>query len=208
MKISRSSAEVILWRRANAFADAGDGLLKGSGRGLPGLHLRDLIDRVATENPGLISGFGGHAMAAGLSLARDSYPDFAGAFIAVTQAAGATELEPVLDTDGALEADDFQLPLAEALRGGGPWGQQFPEPLFDGEFDLLSQRIVGERHLKLSLAAPGLPDPIEAIAFSVDVDRWPDNAVRRVRLAYRLDVNEYRGRQSLQLVVEQLEALP
>ncbi len=190
-----------------AFADAGDGLLKGSGRGLPGLHLRDLIDRVATENPGLIAGFGGHAMAAGLSLSRESYPDFAAAFIAVTHAAGAAELEPVLDTDGALEANDFRLPLAEALRGGGPWGQQFPEPLFDGEFELLSQRIVGERHLKLSLAAPGLPDPIEAIAFSVDVDRWPDDAVRRVRLAYRLDVNEYRGRRSLQLVVEQLEAL-
>ncbi|MEM9316195.1 MAG: DHHA1 domain-containing protein, partial [Pseudomonadota bacterium] len=185
----------------------GDGLLKGSGRGLPGLHLRDLIDRVATEHPGLIAGFGGHAMAAGLSLARDSYPDFAAAFIAVTQAAGATELEAVLETDGSLEAEEFQLPLAEALRGGGPWGQQFPEPLFDGEFDVLSQRIVGERHLKLSLQGSGLSAPIDAIAFSVDTDRWPDDAVQRLRIAYRLDVNEYRGRRSLQLIVEQLEAL-
>ncbi|MEL7043721.1 MAG: single-stranded-DNA-specific exonuclease RecJ [Pseudomonadota bacterium] len=190
-----------------AFADAGDGLLKGSGRGLPGLHLRDLIDRVAAEHPGLIAGFGGHAMAAGLSLARESYPAFAAAFIAVTQAAGAAELEAVIETDGSLEAEEFQLALAEDLRVGGPWGQQFPEPLFDGEFEVLSQRIVGERHLKLSLQSPGLSAPVDAIAFSVDVDRWPDDAVQRVRIAYRLDVNEYRGRRALQLVVEQLEAL-
>jgi single-stranded-DNA-specific exonuclease len=188
-----------------AFADTGEGMLKGSGRGLAGLHLRDLLDRVATENPGLIERFGGHAMAAGLSLPRAHFDAFVEAFCAVTAVAGAAELEPVLETDGALEAADFDLAIAEALRRAGPWGQHFPEPLFDGEFEVLSQRLVGERHLKLSLAYPGVPQPLEAIAFSVDTQRWPDDSARRLSLAYRLDVNEYRGVRRLQLLVEQLE---
>jgi single-stranded-DNA-specific exonuclease len=188
-----------------AFADAGDGLLKGSGRGLKGLHLRDLIDRVATDSPGLVERFGGHAMAAGLSLRRGCFEAFARAFGEVTAAAGAEALEAVLETDGPLESGDFSLELAETLRRGGPWGQHFPEPLFEGDFAVRSQRIVGERHLKLLLEHPESGDVLDAIAFSVDTDRWPDPAVQRLRLAYRLDVNEYRGERRLQLVVEQLD---
>jgi single-stranded-DNA-specific exonuclease len=191
-------------RPAIAFADAGDGSLKGSGRGLPGLHLRDLIDRVATQHPGLVTRFGGHAMAAGLSLAARDFDAFAEAFTGVTAGAGAMELEPVLDTDGELDAASLDLATAELLRRAGPWGQHFPEPLFEGAFELLSQRLVGERHLKLSVRHPDVAAPIDAIAFSVDTERWPDPSVHRAYLAYRLDVNEFRGVRRLQLVVEQL----
>lgn len=190
-----------------AFADTGDGLLKGSGRGIAGLHLRDLLDGVATQNPGLISHFGGHAMAAGLSLPKANFERFAQAFCGVVEANGADLLEPAIDTDGPLAGDEMDLATAEALRRAGPWGQQFPEPLFEGEFALLSQRIVGERHLKMTLACDGVPGPLDAIAFSVDTERWPDPAVHKLRAAYRLDVNEFRGERKLQLLVTHMEAV-
>jgi len=111
-------------------------------------------------------------------------------------------------TDGALAAADLGLELAEVLRAGGPWGQGFPEPLFDGEFELVERRVVKERHLRLELAAPGGGAPLAAIAFGIaDTERDPRGA-RRVRAVYRLDVNEYRGRRSAQLVIEHIEALP
>lgn len=190
-----------------AFADAGDGLLKGSGRCIPGLHLRDLLARVDARHPGLISRFGGHAMAAGLTLPQRHVDRFRAAFAAATaeQAAGRS-LEPLCETDGELTSAEFCLDNAELLRQAGPWGQQFPEPLFDGEFALRAQRVVGERHLKMRLQPAGGPE-LDAIAFRVDTERWPDETVQRVRAAYRLDVNEWRGRRSLQLLVEQLEAL-
>jgi len=190
-----------------AFADAGDGSLKGSGRGVAGLHLRDLIDTVATGNPGLVSRFGGHAMAAGLSLDRSALESFRVAFTEAARAAGAADLEAVLETDGALAAEAMDLDTAQLLRESGPWGQHFPEPVFDGEFEILTQRIVGERHLKLVLRPSDGGEAIDGIAFSVDTERWPDPRVRRVKVAYRLDVNEYRGRRSAQLMVEQLSPL-
>ena len=104
-----------------------------------------------------------------------------------------------------LGADDFQLELAEALRYAGPWGQYFPEPLFDGRFELLNQRLVGEKHLKMVLRPPDSDLGIDAIAFNIDAAVWPDESVREVEIAYRLDVNEFRGRRSLQLIVEHLE---
>ena len=192
-----------------AFADAGDGELKGSGRGIEGLHLRDLLAIVDARNPGLMGRFGGHAMAAGLSLPVAHFDDFAAAFTAAT--AGQSQglvLEAVCETDGALEPQDFSLANAELLRDAGPWGQHFPEPLFDGEFELCAQRIVGEQHLKLRLRPVGAEQEVDAIAFRVDTERWPDPGVRRVRAAYRLDVNSWRGEQSLQLLVEQLDPLP
>jgi single-stranded-DNA-specific exonuclease len=188
-----------------AFAGTGDGELKGSGRGIPGLHLRDLLDTVATTHPGLISRFGGHAMAAGLSLQESEFDRFALAFTEVVERCGGI-FDAQLETDGELQPEEFELPVAEMLRQAGPWGQHFPEPLFDGSFDLLSQRIVGERHLKMVLALPGSARQLEAIAFGVDTQRWPDPGVRKVRLAYRLDVNEFRGERRLQLLVQQLEA--
>lgn len=188
-----------------AFAGTGDGELKGSGRCIPGLHLRDLLDTVAATYPGLISRFGGHAMAAGLSLQESEFDRFAQAFTEVVERCGGI-FDAQLETDGELQPDEFELRVAEMLRQAGPWGQHFPEPLFDGSFDLLSQRIVGERHLKMVLALPGSSRQLEAIAFGVDTQRWPDPTVRKVRLAYRLDVNEFRGERRLQLLVQQLEA--
>jgi single-stranded-DNA-specific exonuclease len=188
-----------------AFADAGDGTLKGSGRSVPGLHLRDLLDSVAATHPGLITRFGGHAMAAGLSLPAAHFDQFAAAVTAAAEKLEGVQQDPIIETDGELTAAEFALPLAEALRRAGPWGQLFPEPVFDGEFELLSQRLVGERHLKMLLRVPGESTPLDAIAFSVDLEQWPDAGVERVRLAYRLDVNQYRGERRLQLMVEQLE---
>jgi single-stranded-DNA-specific exonuclease len=191
-----------------AFADAGGGELKGSGRGIPGLHLRDILALVEARRPGLMGRFGGHAMAAGLSLRSECLDAFTEQFVAAVEAqADASCFEAVCETDGELAAQDLSLASAETLRFAGPWGQQFPEPRFDGEFALLEQRLVGERHLKMRLRATPGAEPLDAIAFGVDTERWPDPAVQRLRLVYRLDVNEWRGRRSLQLIVEQLEAL-
>jgi len=188
-----------------AFADVGNGALKGSGRGIPGLHLRDLLDTVATRNPGLISRFGGHAMAAGLSLATAHFDAFREAFTEVVAETDA-KLEAVVETDGLLDPEYYSLDVAELLRGSGPWGQHFPEPVFDGEFQVLSQRIVGEHHLKLNLACAGVLKPIDAIAFRVDTERWPDEHVERIHAVFRLEVNRYRGERRLQLLIEHLDA--
>lgn len=191
-----------------AFAEVGSGELKGSGRGIDGLHLRDLLALVDARHPGLLGRFGGHAMAAGLSLPSAHLAPFETAFLeAVEEQAAGQVLEALCETDGPLRPEEFSLENAELLRFAGPWGQHFPEPLFDGEFELLAQRLVGERHLKMRLCPADGGDEIDAIAFRVDTDRWPAPEVRRVRAAYRLDVNEWRGRRSLQLLVEQLEAL-
>jgi single-stranded-DNA-specific exonuclease len=194
-----------LHRPTIAFADAGDGELKGSARSIPGLHIRDALDAVATHHPGLLKKFGGHAMAAGLSLNRSDLDRFRAAFAAeVGRVLDSKALEAVIETDGSLQADEFELDTARQLRAAGPWGQHFPEPVFEGRFRVLSQRIVGERHLKLRLAADSLD--LDAIAFNVDIEHWPDPAVTHIRAAYRLDVNVWQGRESLQLVLEYIEA--
>jgi single-stranded-DNA-specific exonuclease len=192
------------------FADAGPDSdeLKGSARSIQGIHVRDVLDAVATRHPGLLHRFGGHAMAAGLTLRRAHYAAFAAAFVAEVERHGRDlDLEAVLESDGELAPSDFDLALAETLRHGGPWGQHFPEPLFDGRFRLVQQRLVAAKHLKLVLGLPGSREVLDAIAFNVDLERWPDEKAQWVRAAYRLDVNEFRGRRSLQLVIEQLEAL-
>ncbi|HEX4938447.1 MAG TPA: single-stranded-DNA-specific exonuclease RecJ, partial [Candidatus Kapabacteria bacterium] len=117
------------------------------------------------------------------------------------------DLTGVLHSDGELSQSDIDLPLARMLREAGPWGQGFPEPLFDGEFELLDQRIVGEKHLKLTLGFPASKRVIDAIAFNVDLEKWPNKKARRIYLAYKLDVNEFRGVQNPQLMVEHLEAV-
>jgi single-stranded-DNA-specific exonuclease len=195
-----------LHRPTIAFADGDPGQVKGSARSIPGIHIRDILDAVATRHPGLINKFGGHAMAAGLTLAADRYPDFASAFVEEVQRhAQDVHLQAVVESDGELQADQLDLDLATTLRFAGPWGQHFPEPTFDGRFQLLSQRLVGEKHLKMTLAAKGSDRCVDAIAFNVDLERWPDQAVQQVEIAYRLDVNEFRGQRSVQLVVEHLE---
>ncbi len=188
-----------------AFAEGEGSDIKGSARSIPGVHIRDVLDAIATRHPGLISKFGGHAMAAGLSLAREDFAAFSRAFIAeLERHADDLQLQAILDSDGALEEGDFNLDAATALRFGGPWGQHFPEPAFDGVFGIVQQRLVGEKHLKLVLALPGSGEIIDAIAFNVDLQQWPNDSIEQVDAVYRLDVNEFRGRKSVQLIVEQL----
>ncbi|WP_295578486.1 single-stranded-DNA-specific exonuclease RecJ [uncultured Lamprocystis sp.] len=187
-----------------AFADAADGLLRGSARSVEGLNIRDAIDLVDRRRPGLIARFGGHAMAAGLTLKPECLSDFRVAFRdAVREQLG--EAPPVheIRSDGELPPRLMNLETCDALRLGGPWGKGFPEPLFDGEFEVLSARLVGERHLKLRLK-PERGPLLEAIGFGQG-ERL-ELARGRVHLAYRLDVNEYRGERTPQLILEHLQS--
>lgn len=194
-----------------AFADGGDGFIKGSCRSVPGLHMRDALDLIDTQNPGLILKFGGHAMAAGLTIKEADFTRFSHLFdLVVKQELDEAALKGIILSDGELQPEQFSMHTAEMLRSAGPWGQGFPEPIFDGEFKLLHQKLVGEKHLKLMLEPlfKGHPTNImvDGIAFNVDLRRWPDASVKTVRLAYKLDINEFRGNQSLQLMVDHLEA--
>ena len=191
-----------------AFADGDPGQIKGSARSINGIHIRDILDGVATRHPGLIDKFGGHAMAAGLTMARDAYPVFASAFVAeVARHAEDVNLQAVIESDGELSPEQLDLGLATELRFAGPWGQHFPEPIFDGQFTVLQQRLVGEKHLKLVLSPGGSETIVDAIAFNVDLDHWPDDSVETVHVAYRLDVNEFRGNRAVQLMVEDLKSV-
>ena len=188
-----------------AFADAGDGQLKGSARSVPGLHIRDALDAVAARFPELISKFGGHAMAAGLTLERVHYEAFAKAFDAeVRRQLTADDLTGRIYSDGSLAAHEFDMQLAQQLRHAGPWGQRFPEPLFHGDFKIISQRLVGEKHLKLVLQSAHNAPALDAIAFNIDLDIWPNPTIGHARVAYTLDINEFRGNQSLQLMVSSM----
>lgn len=185
-----------------AFADAGDGTLKGSARSVPGFHIRDALDAVAARHSGLISKFGGHAMAAGLSLPQENFGAFAAAFDAeVRRQLDEEDLTGRLLSDGQLGAEEFHLELARALRQAGPWGQHFPEPLFHGIFQIVQQRVVGERHLKLVLKTECGSLQLDAIAFNIDREIWPNPTVRWAEVAYKLDVNEFRGNETVQLMV-------
>lgn len=191
-----------------AFAPAGDGMLKGSGRSITGLHMRDVLERLDTLHPGLIVKFGGHAMAAGLSLEEDKFDEFRQRFAdLVGDWLDAESLQGVVWSDGELMAQELTLPTAELLREAGPWGQAFPEPTFDGKFKLLQQRLVGERHLKVMIEPLGGGPLLDGIAFNVDTALWPDPSVKQVELAYKLDVNEYRGNRNVQLIIDHLWAL-
>jgi single-stranded-DNA-specific exonuclease len=187
-----------------AFAREGSGVLKGSARSVRGVHARDLLEGVATAAPGIIEKFGGHAMAAGLTIAEDRYDEFV-----VAANAELGRLYPDADfsgcivSDGSLPGDALDLAFARTLRNAGPWGAGFPEPVFSGDFELLESRTVGEAHLRMRVRPAAGGRPIDAIAFNQARD-----ALRgTVRLAYRLDVNAYRGVESPQLVVEQIDML-
>ncbi len=188
-----------------AFAPAGDGILKGSGRSVPGLHMRDALERLDMLNPGLMMKFGGHAMAAGLSLEEAKFDDFRQRFgELVGEWLDPAMLEGVIWSDGELAMQELSLTTAELLREGGPWGQAFPEPTFDGKFRILQQRLVGEKHLKLMVEPLGGGPLLDGIAFNVDTTLWPDSSVREVELAYKLDVNEFRGNRNVQLLIQHL----
>lgn len=191
-----------------AFAPAEKGEIKGSARSIPGFHIRDALDAVASRHPGLITKFGGHAMAAGLSLSAEKYESFRLAFDKEARRLLTLEdLTGELHSDGELNDADIDLPLARVLRDAGPWGQGFPEPLFDGEFEVLNQRLLAEKHLKLTLGFPASKRVIDAIAFNVDLGKWPNPKAQRVKLAYRLEVNAFRGVENPQLMVEHLQAV-
>lgn len=188
-----------------AFARAAGDTLKGSARSVKGVHIRDALEAVAARHPGLIGKFGGHAMAAGLTLAADQFAPFAQAFDAeVRRWLSVDDLAGVMRTDGELTPEFLTLECAELLRQAGPWGQGFPEPCFDGVFRLLQRRIVGNGHLKLALAETASGLRVEAIAFNQTGEHLPA-ACTRVRIVYRPDVNAYRGEQRLQLLVDYIE---
>ncbi|WGP02972.1 single-stranded-DNA-specific exonuclease RecJ [Salmonella enterica subsp. enterica serovar Adelaide] len=188
-----------------AFAPAGDGTLKGSGRSIQGLHMRDALERLDTLYPDLMIKFGGHAMAAGLSLEEHKFEQFQQRFgELVTEWLDPALLQGEVISDGALSAAEMSMEVAQLLRDAGPWGQMFPEPLFDGRFRLLQQRLVGERHLKVMVEPVGGGPLLDGIAFNIDTTCWPDNGVREVELAYKLDINEFRGNRSLQIIIDDI----
>lgn len=191
-----------------AFAQVSDDELKGSARSVEGIHIRDILDAVAAHHPGLISKFGGHAMAAGLSLPVANLAAFRHAFVnEIQQHVDEADLVGEILSDGELDAETINLAFAEQLRDAGPFGQGFPEPCFDGMFNIVEQRIVGTNHLKLTLTLSEFGEPIQAIAFNVDTQEWPNYRCRRAHVAYRLDVNEFRGFRNPQLIIEQIQAL-
>ncbi|NRB40026.1 MAG: single-stranded-DNA-specific exonuclease RecJ [Pseudomonadales bacterium] len=183
--------------------------LKGSGRSIAGIHLRDILDEVATKNPGLLNKFGGHAMAAGLSLAADDFEQFQKAFLKIVDAIeDASIFEPVIETDGALQAYDLNLYNALMIRDAMPWGQGLPEPVFEGEFYMMQQRILKEAHLKCELAVSAQSgETYPAILFNTDVEFWSQHSSSlpiKVQVVYRLSVNTFRGVQSLQLMIQSM----
>lgn len=184
-----------------AMAPMGGSELKGSARSISGLHIRDTLDQLATLYPHLLQKFGGHAMAAGLSIREEHFDAFAAAFDELVAAQlDENDLKEVLLSDGELEADELHLSMAEILRDAGPWGQGFPEPLFEGVFQVVDSRIVGGKHVKMVLShQDGVK--VDAIAFN-QLEDAPTHEMQKIRAIYRLDVNEFRGARSLQLIMD------
>ncbi|VAW61554.1 Single-stranded-DNA-specific exonuclease RecJ [hydrothermal vent metagenome] len=194
-------------RPAIIFANDNASVIKGSARSIKGLHIRDVLELISSQNPGLIIKFGGHAMAAGLSLNKSDFKRFEVLFnAAVEQALDKDALQGVIESDGELNAGDFNLTLAEAIRNAGPWGQSFSEPVFDGEFEVIDWRVVGEKHLKMELQAEDADKPISAIAFNSPASKMQQSE-GFIRAAYRLDVNEFRNRKTAQLMIEYYEPM-
>jgi len=191
-----------------AFAPDENGVdVKGSARSIPGLHIRDVLAVVDARHPGVMKKYGGHAMAAGMTLGRSDFHAFTEAFDrAVRDTLTAADLEAAITTDGPLSADELSLETAALLKRAGPWGQHFPEPLFDGEFRVVSQRIVGENHLKLVLQPVDGGGIIDGIAFNTGPE-VPDYTRTGARVVYKPDANTFRGRTNLQLLVDYLEPL-
>jgi single-stranded-DNA-specific exonuclease len=190
-----------------AFAPAGKDLIKGSARSIPGVHIRDVLSDIAAAHPKLLSKFGGHAMAAGLSLKMHDYPPFALAFDEmVSKRLASVDLEQKILSDGELAEQEMTIEIADLLQNSATWGQEFPEPLFDGVFDVIQSRIVGQRHLKLVLRKPVGDLVIDAIAFFVD---RPENwlGIRQIKAVYKLDINEFRGNRTVQFIVQYFEKI-
>jgi single-stranded-DNA-specific exonuclease len=190
---------------ADASEEAGNSELKGSARSIQGLHIRDVLDSIATRHPGLIQKFGGHAMAAGLSIDKADFETFRQAFEQeVASLLSEDELEEVVETDGSIDPAYMSLETAEIIGSAGPWGQHFPEPVFDNQFELLEWKIVGEKHLKMQLRHHQGGNAVNAIAFNTVADDLP--SFENIHVAYRLNINEFRNTRSLQLIVDCMNA--
>jgi single-stranded-DNA-specific exonuclease len=189
-----------------AFAVGQDDQLKGSARSIKGLHIRDILANIDVKVPGLLLKFGGHAQAAGLTILRKNIDAFRQYFEKeVALHLSAEMLQNEITSDGELHASEINLRLAQMLKDGGPWGQHFPEPIFDGAFALLDQRIIQGKHLKCRAMSKENRVSFDAIAFNVDVNKWPNVNGCEANIAYRLDINEYRGERNVQLLIEHLE---
>lgn len=195
------------YRPTIAFALVDNNVLKGSARSIQGVHVRDVLARVSSRNEGLIISFGGHAAAAGLSIARSDFNEFSKKFEeGVSEVLDADTLNRTISTDGLLLAEDMSLVLAEELESVSPWGQAFPEPRFDGVFKIKGRRIVGSNHARLTLEPTGSGKRIPAIMFGGADESWYADA-NEIRIVYRLTVNRFRNQKTLQLMIEYAEAV-
>ena len=187
------------------FAKENEGVLKGSARSISGLHIKDVFDEIATLHPELIITFGGHAMAAGLTIKESQYSNFSNIFNKyANQYISSDKLEDECLTDGELSDEDFTVPLAQAIQDAGPWGQSFPEPTFAGQFKILDKRVVGENHLKLKLQLRGNSATLDAIAFNMTDTNWPPET-QQIVSTYRLGINDFQGNSQVQLFLEHIE---
>ncbi|WP_423994304.1 single-stranded-DNA-specific exonuclease RecJ [Haemophilus influenzae] len=193
-----------------AFTQDSEGILKGSARSIEGLHMRDVLERIHSQHPNIILKFGGHAMAAGLSIREEYFADFQHLFNqTIADWLDEEHLQGVIWTDGELNSNEFNLETAELIKSVGTWGQGFPEPCFDGEFKILDQRAIGQNknHLKMLLEPKQGGVLLDAIAFNINTRLYPDLSIKQARLAYKLDINEFRGNRSLQLLVDYIEPI-
>lgn len=193
-----------------AFTQDGEGILKGSARSIEGLHMRDVLERIHSQHPNIILKFGGHAMAAGLSIREEYFADFQHLFNqTIADWLDEEHLQGIIWTDGELNSNEFNLETAELIKSVGTWGQGFPEPCFDGEFKILDQRAIGQNknHLKMLLEPKQGGILLDAIAFNINTRLYPDLSIKQARLAYKLDINEFRGNRSLQLLVDYIEPI-
>lgn len=193
-----------------AFTQDSEGILKGSARSIEGLHMRDVLERIHSQHPNIILKFGGHAMAAGLSIREEYFADFQHLFNqTIADWFDEEHLQGIIWTDGELNSNEFNLETAELIKSVGTWGQGFPEPCFDGEFKILDQRAIGQNknHLKMLLEPKQGGVLLDAIAFNIDTRLYPDLSIKQARLAYKLEINEFRGNRSLQLLVDYIEPI-
>ncbi|SQK94195.1 ssDNA exonuclease, 5'--_ 3'-specific [Haemophilus influenzae] len=193
-----------------AFTQDSEGILKGSARSIEGLHMRDVLERIHSQHPNIILKFGGHAMAAGLSIREEYFADFQHLFNqTIADWLDEEHLQGIIWTDGELNSNEFNLETAELIKSVGTWGQGFPEPCFDGKFKILDQRAIGQNknHLKMLLEPKQGGVLLDAIAFNIDTRLYPDLSIKQARLAYKLDINEFRGNRSLQLLVDYIEPI-
>lgn len=193
-----------------AFTQDSEGILKGSARSIEGLHMRDVLERIHSQHPNIILKFGGHAMAAGLSIREEYFADFQHLFNqTIADWLDEEHLQGIIWTDGELNSNEFNLETAELIKSVGTWGQGFPEPCFDGEFKILDQRAIGQNknHLKMLLEPKQGGVLLDAIAFNIDTRLYPDLSIKQARLAYKLEINEFRGNRSLQLLVDYIEPI-